>query len=588
MLDYNELKKKHEEANKQHESIRKSQKINFCVFLAGTGFFVGSSLFPPLFLASGPIFAGSFISALVFKKKDNNAHKQLFNLSVDFEKYKDQMKFLEELTNLVKEYYEPIFKEYNFEKEDQICKQIYLNSSEQMDSKVIENLKIQSNKLQESQNDNHYNILVLGKTGVGKSTLINVVLDLKGEKAAKENAVMPETGVRNEIDNLIEKTEIKKFTPVEYSSNNSSLILLDTRGIEISQNYNIDIATKDIKQFIEERNAIDSNPDKFIHCIWYLITGNRFEESEGNYLKILKGIYTTYGLPIIFVYTQAMREDIGDLIGQRIENIMGENINFIQIIARDITIKSRNSKCHNYESFGVFGKDELIEKSFNLAKLSIKSSYFNYMRNTLKEIFVVNINLNAWMKASDFIAKKIKEVIYEKRSLEELRISFENDFLEIIKFFLISEEIPEYTEKNKTLIKQFFDCFPNLKDTKLIQLIEKLKSKEIDKIIGNYMDLNIKAEEQYELKITQGKDDIKNMVANDIMNPLKEKIPYIALSIILLKYLEFLREKLYEILTRNFEESYKRIEDKVSEELKIIINKIYDNIMSRNWFKKEN
>ena len=37
--------------------------------------------------------------------------------------------------------------------------------------------------------DNHYNILVLGKTGVGKSILINVVLDLKGEQAAKENEV---------------------------------------------------------------------------------------------------------------------------------------------------------------------------------------------------------------------------------------------------------------------------------------------------------------------------------------------------------------------------------------------------------------
>ena len=130
-------------------------------------------MFPPLFFASGPIFVGTLIAAQVFKKKDNNAHKQLFNLSVDFEKYRDQMKFLEELTNLVKEYYEPIFKEYNFEKEDQICKQIHLNSSEQMDSKVIENLKNQSNKLQESQNDNHYNILVLGKIGVGKSILNN-------------------------------------------------------------------------------------------------------------------------------------------------------------------------------------------------------------------------------------------------------------------------------------------------------------------------------------------------------------------------------------------------------------------------------
>ena len=60
---------------------------------------------------------------------------------------------------------------------------------------------------------------------------------------------------------------------------------------------------KEIKEFIEERNGIKSDPDKFNHCIWYLDKGERFEDIEGEYVKSLRNIYNNYGLPIIFVYT---------------------------------------------------------------------------------------------------------------------------------------------------------------------------------------------------------------------------------------------------------------------------------------------
>ena len=70
----------------------------------------------------------------------------------------------------------------------------------------------------------------------------------------------------------------------------------------------------------------------------------------------------------------------------------------------------------------------------------------------------------------------------------------------------------------------------------------------------------------------------------EIIDPLKEQIPFIALSYALLKYLEFLKEKLYKKISKDFEESYKRIEDLTFEELKNIINEVYDNIIKNNWF----
>ena len=126
---------------------------------------------------------------------------------------------------------------------------------------------------------------------------------------------------------------------MEYSYEKSSLVLLYSRGIEISKNYNIDITTDDIKHFIEERNGLNSDPDNFIHCIWYLVSGNRFEDDERKYVKSLKSLYTNFGLPMIFVYTKAISEKEPDLIKGRIEEFMEEKINFIPIMALYLEIK---------------------------------------------------------------------------------------------------------------------------------------------------------------------------------------------------------------------------------------------------------
>lgn len=74
--------------------------------------------------------------------------------------------------------------------------------------KIIRRIKSSGKKLFKSQIENHHNILVLGRSGVGKSALINVVLGLKGEKAAKENAVKPETGTDNSLSQISKDTSL--------------------------------------------------------------------------------------------------------------------------------------------------------------------------------------------------------------------------------------------------------------------------------------------------------------------------------------------------------------------------------------------
>jgi hypothetical protein len=132
---------------------------------------------------------------------------------------------------------------------------------------------------------------------------------------------------------------------------------------------------------------------------------------------------------------------------------MGEQINFIQIIARDMYVKTKR-KTTKIEAYGIFEEDGLIQKSFDLAKNAIKSSYFNYMKNLLKNIFVNNIKMQSYLKTNLLICTKIKSVIHEKnKSLEEIRNNFENEFLDTINNFLIDKEIPDNTIKNKNLIK---------------------------------------------------------------------------------------------------------------------------------------
>ena len=77
----------------------------------------------------------------------------------------------------------------------------------------------------------------------------------------------------------------------------------------------------------------------------------------------------------------------------------------------------------------IFEEDGLIKQSFDLAKKAIKYSYFNYMKNLLKNIFISNINLKANLNAYSFIIGKIKSIIYDKKeSLEEIRNIFKMIF----------------------------------------------------------------------------------------------------------------------------------------------------------------
>ena len=159
------------------------------------------------------------------------------------------------------------------------------------------------------KNIEHLNIILVGPCGVGKTTLINEMLNVNG----KTNFGRPET----------KKIEF-------YSSENIPFLrLVDSRGIEKDNNIGIDSIFKSIQKFIKEQISTN-DPDKFIHCIWYCWTGTRLEESEKKLFEKLSQEYSLKTIPIIIVYTNAISdEDI-----QKAKDYVLNDLNVIMILLK--------------------------------------------------------------------------------------------------------------------------------------------------------------------------------------------------------------------------------------------------------------
>ena len=161
------------------------------------------------------------------------------------------------------------------------------------------------------------NIIVAGKTGVGKSTLLNAIF---GKDLAK-------TGIGTPITQDCTK----------YTLNDCSITIYDTKGFETGENNH----EEQIFKKIFELNS-GSNTDDYIHICWYCIAdmGNRIEPNE---VKFINDVLQYMKVPVIIVLTKSLGGKNPDtkLFIEKIEKeFSGMRINIIPVMAKAMDVKT--------------------------------------------------------------------------------------------------------------------------------------------------------------------------------------------------------------------------------------------------------
>ncbi|MFC7497133.1 MULTISPECIES: GTPase family protein [unclassified Nocardioides] len=192
----------------------------------------------------------------------------------------------------------------------------------------------------EAEEIGRFNLAIFGKTGVGKSTLVNAIF---GEEIAATGIGEPVTRAEH-----------------LYLHRSGTLGVLDTRGVEVG---------RDNAQLINElRDYLHGMRRKplaeQVHVAWYCVRAGdrRFEATEGDFIRALHEL----GLPVILVLTQVPRS-VGPGGGSRVHpdaEALAASIAALDLPIQDGLIHYTMARDDEFTGQTAYGLQELLDATF--------------------------------------------------------------------------------------------------------------------------------------------------------------------------------------------------------------------------------